>query len=202
VEIKSAVFERASTTAADAAVLKLPQIAICGRSNVGKSSLINYLCNRKALARTSRTPGRTQQIVLFRLNDSFHLADLPGFGYAKVPAEMRVEWGHQIELYIETCPYLRGVLVLFDSRRESSKDDAGLMEWLSRSGRPVIPILTKFDKISKTDRFQRLKLARAVLEPNASHPLIATSSDAGEGREAVLAAIESCLNGTLKKSME
>src|SRR3954447_16705404 len=128
----------------------LPEVAFLGRSNVGKSSLINSLLLRKGLARTSNTPGRTQSINFFLINDRFYFADLPGYGYAKVSKSMRADWGKMAEEYLAERHELVLSIQLVDSRHEPTKLDIQLNEWLTYHSKPHLVVATKADKLSKT----------------------------------------------------
>ncbi|MCY3824674.1 MAG: ribosome biogenesis GTP-binding protein YihA/YsxC [Nitrospinae bacterium] len=144
--IKSAA-ERAGWPRAD-----LPEIAFAGRSNVGKSSLINFLTNRKSLAKTSATPGKTQLVNFFGVDGRFNLVDLPGYGYARVPLAERARWRPMIETYLEHRETLQGVVVLIDSRRGAREMDLHLLEWLAAVNLPACLVLTKADKLKKNER--------------------------------------------------
>ena len=124
----------------------LPEVAFAGRSNVGKSSLLNVLLRRKSAARVSRTPGRTREINFFRVNDAFVLVDLPGYGYARVAKERKAEWRPMIEGYLSTSPQLRGLVLLLDARRDPSDDDRAMLEFLAERETPVLVAITKMDK--------------------------------------------------------
>ena len=128
----------------------LPEIAFAGKSNVGKSSLINALMNRKALARTSAQPGKTQTINFYNINDAMYLVDLPGYGYAKVAQEIREKWGKLIERYLHGSKQLRAVFLLIDIRHEPSENDRRMYEWIVYNGYDPIIIATKLDKIKRT----------------------------------------------------
>jgi len=139
-----------------------PEIAIAGRSNVGKSSLINTLVNRKSLARTSGRPGRTQSINFFLVNGAVYLVDLPGYGYASVPIKVKASWKDMVEAYLNTRPNLKAVVVILDIRRDLSAGDKDLLEWLAHRKVPIILALTKADKMSKQQaRTQAGKIAAA-----------------------------------------
>ncbi len=133
----------------------LPEIAFAGRSNVGKSSLINTLVKRKGLARTSNTPGRTQEINFFTVNNRFAFIDLPGYGYAKVPEKIRRNWGPMIETYLRERQTLRLVVLILDIRRDPSDEDHQLIEWLQHYRLPFLIALTKIDKVSRNQLVQR-----------------------------------------------
>ncbi len=140
-----------------------PEIAFLGRSNVGKSSLINSLLLRKGLARTSNTPGRTQSINFFLINDSFYFADLPGYGYARVSKTMRADWGKMAEEYLSDRQELALCVQLIDSRHAPTSLDIQLNEWLKHNEKPFIVVATKSDKSSKTELAKSLKSAKATL---------------------------------------
>ena len=133
----------------------LPEIAFAGRSNVGKSSLINTLVNRKKLVKTSATPGRTQLINFFKVNQALYFVDLPGFGYAKVPAAVRKKWGPMVERYIAKRSNLLGLVVLMDIRRDPAKGETDLISWLNHYRIPYLPVITKCDKLSKNRQLGR-----------------------------------------------
>ena len=166
----------------------LPEIAFSGRSNVGKSSLLNRLVGRKKLARVSRTPGRTREINFFRVNDAFVMADLPGYGYAKVSKARKAEWRPLLEGYISRTPQLAGVVQLLDMRREPSEDDVAMLDFLSALGMPTIVVLTKSDKLTrKAAAEQADAIARSLLlDPEQTIPFSAVT---GEGRDELASAI-------------
>ena len=172
----------------------LPEIAFAGRSNVGKSSLLNRLVGRKKMARVSKTPGRTREINFFRLNDHFVLADLPGYGYAKVSKAQKAEWRPLLEGYIAKTPQLAGVVQLLDMRREPSEDDAAMLDLLAELGMPTIVVLTKSDKLSRKAVAGRAdSIARSLLlDPDQTIPFSAVT---GEGRDDLAAAIMSAVSG-------
>jgi GTP-binding protein len=170
----------------------LPEIAFSGRSNVGKSSLLNRLVGRKKLARVSRTPGRTREINFFRVNDSFVMADLPGYGYARVSKARKAEWRPLLEGYIAKTPRLAGVVQLLDMRREPSEDDVAMLDFLSVLGMPTIVVLTKSDKLTrKAAAEQADAIARSLLlDPEQT---IQFSAVTGEGRDDLASAIVSAV---------
>lgn len=166
--------------AADARALSLPQLAIAGRSNVGKSSLLNRLVGRKKLARTSKSPGKTREINLFQVNDRFLIADLPGYGFAKVPEEVRREWGPLIESYLGTSPLLLGIVLLLDARRGPTPDDGQMLDYLARLGLPTLYALTKIDKLKRSERRKAVERIKEELGAPRDQ-LVLTSARTGEG---------------------
>ncbi|MBX3173377.1 MAG: ribosome biogenesis GTP-binding protein YihA/YsxC [Gemmatimonadaceae bacterium] len=172
----------------------LPEVAFGGRSNVGKSSLINALVRRKALARVSKTPGRTREIHFFGVNDLFTLVDLPGYGYAKISKERQAEWRPLIEGYLRHAPQLRGIVQLLDVRRDPSDDDRQMLDLLAELELPTLVCVTKVDKLSKGAVAGRIKeLARGLaLDPEQ---VIAFSSVTGAGRDELAAAVVSLVSG-------
>jgi GTP-binding protein len=135
-----------------------PEIAFAGRSNVGKSSLINVLVNRKSLVRTSSTPGRTQCINFFDVNNSMMLVDLPGYGFARVPIAVRKQWGPMMQTYLSSRRPLRGVVLILDIRRIPCAEDKSLLQWLGSYSIPVIPVITKCDKVSKNEKTRQSEI--------------------------------------------
>ncbi len=163
-----------------------PEIAFLGRSNVGKSSLINSLLGRRGLARTSNTPGRTQSINFFLINESFYFADLPGYGYARVSKSMRDDWGKMAEEYLAERRELALCVQLTDSRHEPTALDRQLNEWLLFNKRPFIIVATKADKLSKNELRKSMKNAEGIL---ANTHILAFSSASGLGRDELWAEI-------------
>jgi len=172
----------------------LPEIAFAGRSNVGKSSLLNTLVRRKSFARVSRTPGRTREINFFRVNNGFVLVDLPGYGFARVSKERKAEWKPLMESYLRQTSQLRGIVLLLDSRREPSEDDRAMLDFLAEMEVPTIVAVTKVDKLSKAAARQRVaEISRALtLE---SEQVIPFSAHSGEGRVELLEAITDLVEG-------
>ena len=166
----------------------LPEIAFAGRSNVGKSSLLNTLVRRKSFARVSRTPGRTREINFFRINNGFVLVDLPGYGYARVSKEKKSEWRPMIEAYLRRTSVLRGIVLLLDIRREPSDDDRAMLDFLAEVEVPTIVALTKTDKLSKTAARERAAGIARTLALDAEQ-VIPFSAQTGEGRVELLDAI-------------
>jgi GTP-binding protein len=172
----------------------LPEIAFAGRSNVGKSSLLNRLVGRKSLARVSRTPGRTREINFFKVNNLFILADLPGYGYARISKTQKAEWRPMLDRYLAKTPQLAGVVQLLDIRRSPSQDDIAMLDFLAELEMPTIIVLTKLDKVSRKAAADRASgIARALeLDPDQIIPF---SSVTGEGRDELAGAIVSAIGG-------
>lgn len=189
-KIASADFVTSAFDASHLVTDGLPEIAFLGRSNVGKSSLLNSLLLRKGLARTSRTPGRTQSINYFLVNSAFYFVDLPGYGYAKVPKAMRQEWGKLAGDYLETRAELALCVQLVDSRHKPSELDIELFDWLVENQRPHIVVATKADKLSANKLNQSLKLIKETL---GDAEILAYSSETGKGRDKLWARISEAL---------
>lgn len=173
--------------------LDLPEVAFSGRSNVGKSSLLNRLVRRKAFARVSRTPGRTREINFFRVNDRFILADLPGYGYARISKERKADWRPLIEGYLRRTPTLAGVVQLLDIRREPSEDDISMLDFLAEIEVPTVVVLTKIDKIGRqaaADRGEEIMKALSL----SREQVIPFSATTGEGRDELAEALVSILD--------
>ena len=160
---------------------ELPEFAFAGRSNVGKSSLINALVGRKALARTSSQPGKTQTINFYRMNRAFYFVDLPGYGYAKVTRELTAKWGKMIERYLVKSRMLRCIFLLVDIRHEPSENDRAMYAWIVNRGLRPIVIATKADKIKRSQLAAQMKLIRTTLAMEPEDTLIVTSSSAKSG---------------------
>ncbi len=171
----------------------LPEVAFSGRSNVGKSSLINALVRRKALARVSKTPGRTREIHFFGINDQFTLVDLPGYGYAKISKDRQAEWRPLIEGYLRHAPSLKGIVQLLDVRREPTEEDFAMFEMLSDLGLPTLVCVTKTDKLSKSAIAKQVdSLAQQLnLDPEQ---VIAFSAVTGAGRQELAEAVMSLVS--------
>jgi GTP-binding protein len=171
----------------------LPEIAFAGRSNVGKSSLINTLLKRKGLARTSNTPGRTQEINFFAVNRRLGFIDLPGYGYAKVPEAIRKNWGPMIETYLSQRETLRLVVLILDVRRDPTGEDRQLIDWLQFYSLPSLIVLTKIDKVSRNELDQRQRRIGEALNLSLTTPLISFSAKTGAGRDLLWREIEKIL---------
>ncbi len=147
-----------------------PEVAVAGRSNVGKSSLLNHLFGRKGIAKVSSTPGKTQLINFFNVDNQIIFADLPGYGFAKVPIEIRAKWGPMVQHYLENRPELRLVLFLFDIRREPTKDDLLFFDWVVHAKKAVILVFTKCDKVTRNQRASSTaQLLKALNARNLHH---------------------------------
>jgi GTP-binding protein len=170
----------------------LPEIAFAGRSNVGKSSLLNKLIRRRKFARVSNTPGRTREINFFKVNDAFVFVDLPGYGYARISKERRAEWKPLIESYLSSSPQLRGIVHLLDVRHDPTTDDQQMLDFLSELGVPTIVVLTKIDKLTATQRGRRLSELSALLGLDADQ-VVPFSAVTGEGRNELAEAIDQLL---------
>jgi len=190
--IKSADFVTSAVKPSQYPPADLPEIAFAGRSNVGKSSLINTLVNRKRLVKTSSTPGRTQLINFFRVNDAFNLVDLPGYGYAKVPAAVKRQWGPMIEAYLQQRETLQAVVLILDVRRTPGDEERNFIAWLNRYGLPVILALTKADKLSKSKLSQRRRVISQALTQDSEN-LLLFSAKTRQGKEDIWRAIEQLL---------
>jgi len=182
-KIVTADFIKSANGLKDCPAGEFPEIALAGRSNVGKSSFFNRMVNRKSLARTSNTPGRTRLINYFLVNGSFYLVDLPGYGYARVPEKMKLEWGKNIRDYLENRENLEGVVLLLDIRHRPTEMDVSLYGWLEQAGIPVILVATKADKLSKSQALNQLGTIRKSLELGAETPLVLFSAKTGQGRD-------------------
>ena len=181
-QIRSAKFICSAVTPEQYPPADLAEVAFAGRSNVGKSSLINKILNRKKLVRTSKTPGRTQLLNFFEINEVYRFVDLPGYGYAKVPVEVQKRWRPMVETYLTSRSNLRGMVLLLDIRREPSKEDLNLWHWLQTTSIEVIIVVTKVDKLSKNKRNKQMA---AITRSRGCRreQLIEFSAMTGEGKE-------------------
>ena len=167
-----------------------PEFAFAGKSNVGKSSLINALMNRKAYARTSSQPGKTQTINFYNINDTLYYVDLPGYGYAKVTQEVKAKWGKMIENYLHKSPMLKCVFLLIDIRHEPSVNDKTMYDWVVFNGYQPVIIATKLDKIKRSQVQKHLKMVRQGLGIGQDVTVIPISAETKQGREEIWALIE------------
>ena len=193
-KISSTEFVTSATKPGNYPAPELAEIAFAGRSNVGKSSLINVLVNRKSLVRTSSTPGRTQLLNFFNINASFTLVDLPGYGFAKVPLAVKKAWGPMIRTYLGSRDSLKAVVFILDIRRIPREEDIQLLDWLEEFGVPTIPVITKLDKINRSQREKHIKqiVAQTGLPREAFSLFSATTR---EGKDDIWARIEDALEG-------
>ena len=187
--VKSSEFVTSAVKPSQYPPADMPEVAFAGRSNVGKSSLINTIINRKRLVKTSSTPGYTRLINFFTINAAFFFVDLPGYGYAKVPIKVKKQWGPMVETYLSTRKTLKGVALIMDIRRIPGPEELQFIEWLDHIGLPSVLILTKTDKLSKTKQLkQNFAIAKALdMDPNG---LILFSAKTRQGKDAVWDAIE------------
>jgi len=171
----------------------LPEVAFAGKSNVGKSSLINALLNRKRLVKTSSTPGKTQQINFFRINDAYHFVDLPGYGYADVPRAVQQTWRALLEAYLTGREPLRGVVLIVDARHDPSPLDLQLKAYLQAHGVPLLLVASKADKLSRSEIPAQMQALAKTLD--AAEPPLAFSSRTGLGRDALWTRLHAWLRG-------
>jgi len=194
-KMKSAEFVTSAVKPAQYPAPEFPEVAFAGRSNVGKSSLINTLVNRKRLVKTSTTPGRTQLINFFIINADLMLVDLPGYGYAKVPAAIKKQWGPMIETYLSGRPSLKAVVLLMDLRRTPGIEELAFMDWLQQYGLAAVPVLTKADKLSKTEQIKQRKRIAEALERTVEN-LTLFSAKTGMGRETIWRQLENLIGSS------
>lgn len=168
-----------------------PEVAFAGKSNVGKSSLINGLLNRKSLARTSSQPGKTQTINFYNVNRQVYLVDLPGYGYAKTGEEMKAKWGKMIENYLHTSEQLKAVFLLVDIRHEPSANDKDMYNWIVHQGYEPIIIATKLDKIKRSQVAKHLKMLKDGLHPVEGTRFVPFSAQTKQGKEEIWEIIDS-----------
>lgn len=191
-EIKSAAFVTSLAQYQEQPPITLPQIAVVGKSNVGKSSLINALCNRRKLCKTSATPGKTRLINVFLINDAFHLVDLPGYGFAKVDKKEKERWGAMMDGYFQQSTLLAHVLLLVDIRHEPTKDDIAMAQYFRQMDIPFTVVATKADKIS---RGARMKYLAPICRGMLMQPweIIPASSEDKTGCDKILELMETVL---------
>ncbi|MCM1288253.1 MAG: ribosome biogenesis GTP-binding protein YihA/YsxC [Clostridium sp.] len=171
----------------------LPEIAFAGKSNVGKSSLINGLLNRKALARTSSSPGKTQTINFYNINKELYFVDLPGYGYAKVSKELRDKWGKMIDRYLHSSKQLRAVFLLVDIRHAPGENDKTMYDWIIASGYKPIIICTKLDKIKRSQQAKNVKLIKDTLQVVSGTKIIPFSAVSKQGKEDIWGFIQEAI---------
>lgn len=162
-----------------------PEFAFAGKSNVGKSSLINSLMNRKSLARTSSKPGKTQTVNFYNINDAFYYVDLPGYGYASASVEVKAKWGKMVERYLKGSKMLRCVFLLIDIRHEPSANDKMMYDWITQNGYEPVIIATKLDKLKRSQIQKHVKMLRSGLNLPQEGVLIPFSAETKQGREEI-----------------
>lgn len=183
--IKKADLETVCGITSKIPVHELPEFAFAGKSNVGKSSMINVLMNRKSLARTSSQPGKTQTINFYNINDALYFVDLPGYGYAKVSLEAKAKWGKMVENYLNRTKVLKLLFLLIDIRHEPTENDRSMYQWILYHGyRPVV-IATKLDKLKRSQVPRQVKLVREGLGMGKEDTLIPFSAETKQGREEI-----------------
>ena len=188
--IKSAELETVCGITSTLPETEMPEIAFAGKSNVGKSSLINGLLNRKSLARTSSQPGKTQTINYYNIDHDLYFVDLPGYGYAQVSVEIRAKWGKMVERYLHTSKQLRLVFLLIDIRHEPSENDCIMYDWIVKNGYEPVIIATKLDKIKRSQIQKNLKIIRQKIQPVEGTIIIPFSAQTKQGKEEILQLIE------------
>lgn len=176
-----------------------PEFAFAGKSNVGKSSLINALMNRKSFARTSSQPGKTQTINFYNINDAFYYVDLPGYGYAKVALEVKAKWGKMIENYLHKSPMLRCIFLLVDIRHEPSVNDKTMYDWIVHNGFHPVIVATKLDKIKRSQVSKAVKTLRTGLGLGPDEIVIPFSTETKQGREEIWDMISEIVNSIDKE---
>ena len=169
---------------------QLPEVAFAGKSNVGKSSLINGLMNRQSYARTSSQPGKTQTINFYNINETLYFVDLPGYGFAKVSKETKEKWGKMIERYLQRSKQLRLVFLLIDIRHEPSANDVGMYEWIVHNGFYPVIIATKLDKINRSQIQKHVKMIKNTLNVEEGTPIVPYSAVTKQGRDEIWQLIE------------
>ena len=193
--IKSAALETVCGITSTLPENQLMEIAFAGKSNVGKSSLINALMNRKSLARTSSQPGKTQTINFYNVNNEIYFVDLPGYGYAKVSEEIKAKWGKMIEKYLKKSKQLKAVFLLIDIRHEPSANDKQMYSWILANGFHPIIIATKADKISRNQLQRHVKMVKEGLKVEKGTVVIPFSAQTKQGRDEIYEVIEGFMKG-------
>lgn len=191
--VKSAELETVCGITSKLPENELPEIAFAGKSNVGKSSLINGLLNRKALARTSSSPGKTQTINFYNINKELYFVDLPGYGYAKVSQEIRNKWGKMIEKYLHTSKQLKTVFLLIDIRHAPGENDVTMYDWIVANGYTPVIIATKLDKIKRSQKEKNIKIIREKLGVTKETKIIPFSAVSKQGKEEIWNLIQSTI---------
>ncbi|MBR3833787.1 MAG: YihA family ribosome biogenesis GTP-binding protein [Lachnospiraceae bacterium] len=191
--IKSAELETVCGITSKLPDNELPEIAFAGKSNVGKSSLINGLLNRKSLARTSSSPGKTQTINFYNINKELYFVDLPGYGYAKVSMEIRNKWGKMIEKYLNTSKQLKTVFLLIDIRHAPGENDVTMYDWIVANGYKPVIIATKLDKIKRSQKDKCIKIIKEKLKLTSDTKIIPFSAVSKQGKEDIWNLIQSTI---------
>ncbi len=179
-----------------------PEVAFAGKSNVGKSSLINALMNRKSLARTSSQPGKTQTINYYNINNEIYFVDLPGYGYAKANEKVKAQWGKMIEDYLHKSKQLRYVFLLIDIRHEPGNNDVIMYDWIKRHGYQPIIIATKLDKINRSQVQKHIKMIRTKLQTGKDTIVIPFSATTKQGREEIYELLDGILEAANEEVLE
>lgn len=179
-----------------------PEVAFAGKSNVGKSSLINALMNRKSLARTSAQPGKTQTINYYNINDAVYFVDLPGYGYAKASEEVKAKWGKMIEDYLHKSKQLKAVFLLIDIRHAPSENDRIMYDWIVNQGYHPIIIATKLDKINRSQIQKQVKLIKTTLQVEPDTVIIPFSAETKQGREEIYEIIDGIIEDGITADIE
>ncbi len=179
-----------------------PEVAFAGKSNVGKSSLINALMNRKSLARTSAQPGKTQTINYYNINDAVYFVDLPGYGYAKASEEVKAKWGKMIEDYLHKSKQLKAVFLLIDIRHAPSENDRIMYDWIVNQGYHPIIIATKLDKINRSQIQKQVKLIKTTLQVEPDTVIIPFSAETKQGREEIYEIIDGIIEDGINADIE
>jgi GTP-binding protein len=191
--IKKAEYVASAVNQAQYPVENIPEIAMAGRSNVGKSSLINRFLGRRNLARTGGTPGKTQTLNFYRINEEWFFVDLPGYGYAKVAKEIKARWGKMMEEYLGRRTNLLAVIQIVDIRHEPSQEDREMQRWLRQKGIPTLIVATKVDKVSRSKWPKNLKIIAQSLNIDDWQLILPFSAETGIGKEELHEAIEQIL---------
>ncbi len=178
-----------------------PEVAFAGKSNVGKSSLINALMNRKSLARTSAQPGKTQTINYYNINDAVYFVDLPGYGYARASEEVKAKWGKMIEDYLHKSKQLKAVFLLIDIRHAPSENDRIMYDWIVNQGYHPIIIATKLDKINRSQIQKQVKLIKTTLQVEPDTVIIPFSAETKQGREEIYDIIDGIIDDAMNDDM-
>lgn len=181
---------------------RFPEVAFAGKSNVGKSSLINALMNRKSLARTSSQPGKTQTINFYNINNELYFVDLPGYGYAKVSKEVKEKWGRMIEKYLKRSVQLKAVFLLVDIRHEPSANDVEMYKWIVGNGYDPIIIATKLDKINRSQTGKNVKIIKDKLKVGKNTLVIPFSATTKQGRDEIYEVIDRFTAGTASEDTD